>query len=68
MRGHRLAIPEKEMMHVSVETEPTAPGTAAANMYVDLHELVEDAFLAAYRAGSFHYLLIVADYIGWCRT
>ena len=26
---------------------------------------VEDPFLAAYREGSFHYLLIVADYVGW---
>jgi hypothetical protein len=26
---------------------------------------VEDAVLTAYREGSFHYLLIVADYIGW---
>jgi geranyl diphosphate 2-C-methyltransferase len=26
---------------------------------------IEDAFLTAYREGSFHYLLIVADYIGW---
>jgi len=37
MRGHRLAIPEKEMMHVSVETEPTAPGTAAANGFYHRH-------------------------------
>jgi geranyl diphosphate 2-C-methyltransferase len=26
---------------------------------------VEDPFLTAYREGSFHYLLIVADYVGW---
>lgn len=26
---------------------------------------IEDAFLTAYREGSFHYLLIVADYVGW---
>jgi geranyl diphosphate 2-C-methyltransferase len=28
---------------------------------------IEDAFLAAYREGSFHYLLIAADYTGWSR-
>jgi geranyl diphosphate 2-C-methyltransferase len=26
---------------------------------------IEDAFLTAYREGSFHYLLIAADYTGW---
>jgi geranyl diphosphate 2-C-methyltransferase len=26
---------------------------------------IEDAFLTAYREGSFHYLLIAADYVGW---
>jgi geranyl diphosphate 2-C-methyltransferase len=26
---------------------------------------VEEPFLTAYREGSFHYLLIVADYVGW---
>jgi geranyl diphosphate 2-C-methyltransferase len=26
---------------------------------------VEDPFLTSYREGSFHYLLIVADYVGW---
>jgi geranyl diphosphate 2-C-methyltransferase len=26
---------------------------------------IEDPFLTAYREGSFHYLLIVADYVGW---
>lgn len=26
---------------------------------------VEDPFLTAYREGSFHYLMIVADYVGW---
>jgi len=26
---------------------------------------IEDTFLTAYREGSFHYLLIVADYVGW---
>jgi geranyl diphosphate 2-C-methyltransferase len=26
---------------------------------------IEEAFLTAYREGSFHYLLIAADYVGW---
>jgi geranyl diphosphate 2-C-methyltransferase len=26
---------------------------------------IEDTFLTAYREGSFHYLLIAADYVGW---
>jgi hypothetical protein len=26
---------------------------------------IEDALLAAYREGSFHYLLIIAGYVGW---
>ena len=26
---------------------------------------IEDAFLTAYREGSFHYLLVVANYVGW---
>jgi geranyl diphosphate 2-C-methyltransferase len=59
---HRLENGQADLLldHVGV----IQPGDRLLDAGSGLATGIEDAFLTAYREGSFHYLLIVADYVG----